>query len=111
MPLIGLSLAQYERRISWAAGQLGFGTITPHMFRHGGASCDAVTGATVEFIQQRGQWSQLRSCMRYMKTGRYLRRLNGLAPWLVDRAHFLEKRLSARLCAALKRAPGPVAID
>eukprot|EP00972_Heterocapsa_arctica_P105505 15545302-Heterocapsa_arctica.AAC.1 len=63
MPLVGLSLAQYERRISWAVAQLGLGAVTPHMLRHGGASCDAVGGAAVEFIQQRGQWSQTRSCL------------------------------------------------
>ena len=102
VPFVGLSLAVYERLVSLGAKEAGLGHITPHMLRHGGASHDALCGAPQDAVQQRGQWTAQRSCLRYMKHGRYLRRLNALPLGQVDLAHSLEASLAGRLCRAIR---------
>lgn len=44
----------------------------PHSFRHGGATCDYLQGATIEQIQFRGRWESMRSARRYIQTARAL---------------------------------------
>ena len=74
----------YEDMIATTSVSLGFGTVTsrvtPHMFRHGGASYDAYRGATLPEVQLRGMWGQQMSCARYMKAGVYTRRLSAFTP-------------------------------
>eukprot|EP00972_Heterocapsa_arctica_P030384 4474597-Heterocapsa_arctica.AAC.1 len=51
----------------------------PHQLRHGGPSADAVDGFSMKYIQVCGRWKHWSSCTRYMKHGRYLRRLSALS--------------------------------
>ena len=44
----------------------------PHSFRHGGATCAHLLGATIEQIMYRGRWKSMESARRYIQTGRAL---------------------------------------
>lgn len=44
----------------------------PHSFRHGGATCAHLRGATIEQIMFRGRWASQKSARRYIQTGRAL---------------------------------------
>ncbi|CAE8711223.1 unnamed protein product, partial [Polarella glacialis] len=73
--------------------------VTPHMFRHGGASQDSVCHASLDQIQSRGRWQQLKSVLRYKKTGRYLRQQARLTPEQLVSASRIQKGLLQRLRA------------
>ena len=71
--LFPLAFSEYEKAWRWASGMLALKTtITPHMLRHGGPSCDFAHGSrALVQIQERGQWVSLKSCQRYKKAGVY----------------------------------------
>ena len=74
--IFDLTLAEYERCVSDASQLAGLQKlqITPHAFRHGGASADANNGCrSFEAIRSRGQWAAEKSVARYRKTGTYSR--------------------------------------
>ena len=72
----GLALHRYEKLVRSTSEQLGFDwlRLSPHMFRHGGPSRDALVGTmTLQQIQQRGRWKALESVRRYEKHAKLLR--------------------------------------
>ena len=105
--LFQLDLHTYEKVLKQAAKDLGLGLISPHMLRHGGASYDAYLGVPIHAIQQRGQWKKKESVLRYMKFGRYLRRLSQLPETLLKKAELQEGALANKLVAALRKLKSP----
>ena len=77
------------------------------MFRHRGTSFDAYHGAPIHDVQNRGQWKRETSCMRYMKHGRYLRRLASLPVAAMQTARSIEATLKLRLVQAIRGASWP----
>ena len=80
-----LNLNSYEHVISQASAKVGFTKlrVTPHLFRHGGASTDRFENSlSLEEIMKRGQWKALSSVMRYEKHARLLKVLNSVTPAL-----------------------------
>ena len=65
--LFSISFTKYAALVRSGALALELGSVTSHLFRHGGASFDAVCGASHEAIRFRGQWRHPNSCSRYMK--------------------------------------------
>jgi integrase len=68
----GLTLVEYERLVRAAAASCGLAAwdVVPHMFRHGGASSDALAQRrNLNSIQKRGRWKGKRSVWRYEKHG------------------------------------------
>lgn len=73
---IGLTLPQFERLVKKAAASAGLAqlNVTPHKFRHGGASSDALAQRrSWSQIQKRGRWAAVSSLKRYEKSGTMLR--------------------------------------
>ena len=79
--------------------------VTPHCFRHGGATHDQATGArSLAEIQARGFWRAASSVRRYSKHGRLALQLQTLGPRLVG--HFeREAQLLSSACARLCGLP------
>ena len=92
-----LDLPKYEKLVGSAMKALGLQAVTPHMFRHGGASFDAYMGTSASLVQIRGQWGGKESVLRYMKSGRYLRRLASLSDDSITAAGSAEKTLGKRI--------------
>jgi integrase len=65
------SPGQFNRLLHLVASSLGVGHIpyVAHSFRHGGATCAYLAGATIEQIVYRGRWRRLESARRYIQTG------------------------------------------
>ena len=65
----------YGRTIHQASEALGVShlKVTPHCFRHGGASTDGLFDVDLTTIQKRGRWSAKSSVKRYEKKGRILK--------------------------------------
>lgn len=80
-PLLDLTLVEYEQCLRLGSEHLALPTrrALPHQLRHGGASMDGLTSLSIEFIQARGRWSELKNVRRYKKQGRYLKRLSMLS--------------------------------
>jgi hypothetical protein len=68
------SPAAYRLLIREVASSVGLGNIpyVPHSFRHGGATCDYMRGASIDDIMFRGRWESLKSAKRYVQTARAL---------------------------------------
>lgn len=66
--------ASFRKLLHQVAASLGLGHIpyVPHSFRHGGATCDFLKGATIEQIMFRGRWVAMESARRYIQTARAL---------------------------------------
>jgi len=73
-PIFPFSPSTFRRLLHDVASSLGLSHIpyVPHSFRHGGATCDFLRGATIEQIQFRGRWEAMRSTRRYIQTARAL---------------------------------------
>ena len=65
---------QFNRLLHQTASALGVGHIpyVAHSFRHGGATCAYLAGATIEQIVYRGRWRRLESARIYIQAGRAL---------------------------------------
>lgn len=100
-----LRLDEYCKIVKAASIKVGTPTITPHMLRHGGASRGAHAGATMSYIQHRGQWQKRKSCLRYAKHRRYLRRLSTLPTNIVTKANLLGATILQRLANAIPKVP------
>lgn len=63
---------QFRRLIHSVSLTLGVGHIpyVPHSFRHGGATCDYLSGRTIEQIMFHGRWKSMESARRYIQAGR-----------------------------------------
>lgn len=73
---VGLTLPQFEKLVKKAAAAVGLSqlNVTPHKFRHGGASSDALAQKrSWSQIQKRGRWAAVSSLKRYEKSGTMLR--------------------------------------
>lgn len=68
------SPSSFRHLLRQVADSLGLGHIpyVPHSFRHGGATCDFLRGATIEQIMFRGRWVSMESARRYIQTSRAL---------------------------------------
>ena len=88
-----LSYTAYARLIRSAVAGLKLPyQVTPHMFRHGGASEDYLRGLrSLEAIQIRGRWDAFASVRRYQKSGRLLRMVQALPAHLRQEAQVIEK--------------------
>jgi integrase len=64
----------FRNLLSSTVRSLGLSHIpyVPHSFRHGGATCAYLAGATIEQIMFRGRWASMKSARRYIQTGRAL---------------------------------------
>ena len=63
---------QFRRLIRSVSLTLGVGhtPYVPHSFRHGGATCDYLSGRTIEQIMFHGRWKSMESARRYIQAGR-----------------------------------------
>lgn len=66
------SPAAFRRRLRKTCCALGLPNYTPHSLRHGGATCDHLSGVTLEDIMLRGRWASSSSARRYIQAGRAL---------------------------------------
>jgi integrase len=104
--LLDMTQAEYGILVSEASVNAGLPKrITPHQFRHGGASLDSLNKVDVLTVQLRGRWAQQRSLLRYMKPGRYFRRVQALSNAQLGKAHGLNKSLGSRLVKAILQLP------
>ena len=89
--------SEYAQALRWVSEFLGLcHVLTPHMLRHGGASCDVAHGARdLLGTQEHGQWASQRSVQRYKKTGVYQQVVAQLPQDVTD-----------TFSAALRRLPG-----
>jgi integrase len=105
-PFTPSSFRSLLRAVSSSLG-LGHIPYVPHSFRHGGATCDYLRGATIEQIMFRGRWVAMESARRYIQTSRALlimldipAELNQaglvLAPRIADMLHFLMESVPLR---------------
>lgn len=69
-PLLPITMAVYAKLVRDATSALGLTAlkISPHTWRHGGASVDALSGErSIAAIQRRGRWKAPNSVARYEK--------------------------------------------
>jgi integrase len=66
------SPATFRRRLRKTCCALGLPNYTPHSLRHGGATCDHLSGVALEDIMLRGRWASSSSARRYIQAGRAL---------------------------------------
>ena len=80
--LLQLDPQAVARLMKISAHRLGLEplALTPHSWRHGGASVDALAGVDITTIQRRGRWQCISSVRRYEKHGKLLRQIHKLAP-------------------------------
>jgi len=73
-PVFPFSAAHFRRLLRSTAEAAGVGHIpyVPHSLRHGGATADFLTGATIEQVMFRGRWQSMQSARRYIQSGRAL---------------------------------------
>ena len=75
-PLFTMTPAQFRNSLCQAAAALHLPQhfhITPHSFRHGGATHDFISGSrTLAEITQRGRWASEKSTRRYLQAARAL---------------------------------------
>ena len=76
--LLQLTPAEYRRLYNVSRALAGLPPSTPHRLRHGGASADALQGATDTALADRGHWASLQSVRRYRQPTRYMRQLERL---------------------------------
>lgn len=75
-PLFGLTLLEFDQHVANAGRAEGLAKlrISPHCFRHGGASTDYVLKVRdLSDVQRHGRWLSTTSVRRYKKTGRQAR--------------------------------------
>lgn len=70
--LFSFSIYQYRLLFKHACSAVGLDSFgfRPHSLRHGGASHDFLNGKKAEEIQLRGRWVCLKSCSRYLQSGK-----------------------------------------
>ena len=81
VPAFPLDPAKYREVVRWCHKELGIPVLpmTPHAFRHGGASADAfLETRSIDMIKERGLWAHPRSVARYKKPARYLKMLSSI---------------------------------
>ena len=99
-PVFSCTYADYLKRWKKAFSQVGLAhmNITPHMFRHGCASHDAINGESRAAIKTRGGWASEASVDRYMKPGRYMTMLNKMIEEQLISARASINQLEHKLC-------------
>ena len=102
--LLQLDPQAVARLMKISANQLGLKplALTPHSWRHGGASVDALAGVDITTIQRRGRWQCISSVRRYEKHGKLLRQIHKLAPHHLQWASSAESWLKTALPRALR---------
>lgn len=79
--LMGLGRRQYTRSLELAGRDLDLPfTVTPHMFRFGGATHDFLNEVPLGEIRQRGRWISEKQCKEYMNLKVHTARLDSLSP-------------------------------
>ena len=89
----------FRTLLSQVALSVGLGHIAyvPHSFRHGGATSDFLSGATIEQVQYRGRWESMRSARRYIQTARALLILQDVPRALNDAGRVLARQIGPLL--------------
>ena len=71
--LLSLTARRYLELFHAARGLAAVEPGHPHQMRHGGASMDALNGATNTSLLDRSGWTSTKSIMRYRKPARYIK--------------------------------------
>ena len=74
----------------------------PHQLRHGGASADAMHGASDCSLMERGPWATVRGVARYRKPARYLHQLSLLSEADIRQARTSPRRIVDAVVAMMK---------
>lgn len=78
--LMGLRSRQFTTALKLAGRDLDLNyTVTPHMFRFGGATHDFLNEIPFEEIRQRGRWTSEKQCKEYLNLKVHTARLNSLS--------------------------------
>ena len=105
--MIPLTLLQYDSLLADGCKSAEIDKSTAHQLRHGGPSSDGACESPPASadMQRRLRHGAAQSTMRYLKPGRYLRRLATLTPLQRREAEYAEEALKARLAASIARLP------
>ena len=98
-----LTLHRYQAAISNAAKRCGLSSlkITPHLFRHGGASTDVFEQRLdLQEVAKRGHWGGLLGVKRYEKHARLLKVLNDMSEQQRLKASKLARTIGKTLLTA-----------
>ena len=99
--LFDLRPSELRLSLSKACDRAGTPRMVPHELRHTGASADAIAGGSELALQRQGRWASTQSVKRYMKPGRYLRRLASLTAAQLVAAQQAETYLKKYLPASI----------
>jgi integrase len=98
---------RYRTALRCACAALGVTSwrITPHSLRHGGASRDFLSGASIEQIRHRGRWASAASAERYVQSAPALLLQSNMPAQLRDLAAVLLPALSDVFAHLLESVP------
>jgi integrase len=109
--LFGFSAEAYRALFGQVMVALGVDNVgfVPHCLRHGGATCDAMNGVSVESILLRGRWMSSVSARVYINQGRSMLVNAALPPALLQRASVIAGGVVAVFAKRLRPSPSLLA--
>ena len=88
--VFGATADHFRRRFRAACASLGLdGDYVPHSLRHGGATCDFLSGVPMIDVINRGRWAVLKTAQRYVQAGRALLAARDVPPVVARLGAFL----------------------